>query len=275
MAEVDVVISGGSVEGVCTATGFLKAVTEDLGHKIVSAAGNSAGGVVLGLHASGKSASEIEEMVLGTNFESFISLPRWYNFIKIYRAFRRGWLSDGNKFMRFLELATGQKNFNEVNFDLHLAGSDFTNFRLVDLNKHRNPDMPLALAIRITACLPAAFKPVNYNNTLWYDGGVRRHYPVDLVPESKRPFFGWLVGSLEIGTPTPVETRPGILGLISDYIEQSVDNNVQDSISCSTRRPVTISYDDIYVHTFSFDIDRSEKERLIRTARESTLKSIK
>jgi hypothetical protein len=83
------------------------------------------------------------------------------------------------------------------------------------------------------------------------------------------------VGALTPGVSQPVPLRKGVLGLLADFIDQSVDNNVQDSIHISARDPVTVAYDDAYVGTFDFAMARSEKERLIELARQKTLQKLK
>ncbi len=55
-----------------------------------------------------------------------------------------------------------------------------------------------------------------------------------------------------------------------DYVDQAVDANVQAGLRLSCRQPITVSYDDPYVGTVDFDIDREEKERLIAEARRLT-----
>lgn len=274
MAKVDLAISGGSVEGLCTATGFLRAVVEDLGHEVASAAGNSAGGVVLGLHASGLSPAEIQAIVLETDFSSYVSVPSWWNLPAVVRWYRRGWLSDGSAFEALLRKATKGKVFKDATFDLHVAGSNFTRYKADGFCRATRPDMPLWLAMRITSCMPGAFKPVAFEGCLWYDGGVRRHYPVDLVPASDRPFYGWLVGEISHESAKPVETRPGLVGVFSDYVDHCTDNNVQDAIALSGRRPVTISYDDARVGTLDFSIGSAEKRRLVDLARKMTVEAL-
>lgn len=272
--QVDVVISGGSVEGICTATGFLRAVVDDLKHEIVSAAGNSAGGVVLGCHASGMTPSAIESLIMDEDFSDYANVPAWWNVPAIIRWFRRGWLADGKELETLLKKATGEKLFRDAAFDLRLAGSNYTRYKADEFHRGTRPEMPLWLAMRITSCLPGAFKPIAFENCLWYDGGVRRHYPVDMVPVSDRPFYGWLLGEISHESTKPVDTRPGLVGVLTDYVDQSTDNNVQDAIERSSRKPVTVSYDDAYVGTLDFSISRDEKKRLIELARKKTIEAL-
>lgn len=271
MADVDLVISGGSVEGICTATGFLKAVVDDLKHKVVAAAGNSAGGVVLGCHAAGMTPTDIESFVMGLDFSRYASVPAWWNIPGLLRWFRRGWLSDGKEFEKLLQDLTHGKMFKDAKFDVHIVGSNYTKYKVDDFHRGTRPDMPLWKAMRITSCLPAAFKPVEFEGCLWYDGGVRRHYPVEHVPTSDRAFYGWLIGDLAPEASKPIDLRPGLVGVLTDYVDQSVDNTVQDAMKLATRKPVTVHYDDAYVGTMDFNITREEKARLIRKAHALTL----
>lgn len=277
--KIDVVISGGSVEGICTSTGFLKAVVDDLGHKIIAGAGNSAGGIVLGAYASGLTVSEIERSVIETDFTKLVSMPKWYQAIEIWRVFRRGWLSDGKAFDEFLAKITNNKLMSDANFDLYIVGSDFTSRSLAVFSKKTESDMPLWIAMRITSCMPGAFKPVTYRGHVFYDGGVRRHYPIDILPISDRPLYGYLLGHDEHRSKVEVDTRPGLLNTLGDYIDNAVDANVHDAVHRSRdikmRKDVTIAYDDVKVGSFDFGISADEKIRLIQTARQTTLDKLK
>ena len=274
MPQVDVVISGGAVEGVCTATGFLRAVVDDLGHKVVCGAANSAGALVLGAHAAGVTPKKIEKVVLETDFTRFVSKPRWWQLIRIWKVLRRGWLSDGKKLDTFLQELTEGKTFKDANFDVRLVGSNYTNYSWKAFHKGNLPNMPIWKAMRISSSLPGAFKPVWFGGALWCDGGVRRHYPVDLVPPSKRPFYGWLLGSTS-SKPVKVDSRPGAVGTITDYIDQATDATIESSLDLAERKPITVEYDDAYVGTFDFGLPREEKERLINLARKMTVRKLR
>lgn len=269
--EVDVVISGGSIEGICDATGFLKALTVDLGHKVVSAAGASAGGIILAGYASGRPIAEIEKIVVGTDIGRLVKIPRVWQLWKIWKAFHRGWVCDGVALETLMGCMTGYKTFNDSTIDLHLAGSDFTNSALVDLCKEYEATMPLHRAMRITSCVPGLFKPVEYNNIVWMDGSVRSYFPIELLPPSDRPTYGFISQPLDARTFTE---KLSTYGALAGLIHHSVDANIRSSIRLSGRRPVLISHKDSHVGTYDFGIPSSEKARLIESARQATIRRL-
>jgi predicted acylesterase/phospholipase RssA len=269
--EIDVVISGGSIEGICDATGFLKALTVDLGHKIVSAAGASAGGIILSAFASGRPIEEIEKIVVGTDIGRFVKIPRIWQIYKIWKAFSRGWVSDGVALEDLMACMTGYKTLNDVELDLHIAASDFTNGTLIDLCKAYDPTMPLHKVMRITSCVPGLFKQVEFKDIVWYDGSIRSYFPIELLPPSDRPCYGFISQPIDSRT---FGQRLSTYGVLAGLVNHSVDANIRSSIRLSGRRPVLISHKDAHVGTYDFGVSTSEKIRLIESARQATLRRL-
>lgn len=269
--DIDVVISGGSIEGICDATGFLKALTLDLGHTIISGAGTSAGGIILAGFASGRPIEEIEKIVVGTDIGRLVKIPKLWQLIKIWKAFHRGWVCDGVALEGLMGCMTGYKTFNDSVIDLHIAASDFTNSTLVDLCKDYEPTMPLHRAMRITSCVPGLFKPVAYNNITWYDGSVRSYFPIELLPPSQRPTYGYISQSLDSRT---LGEKLSTYGVLAGLVNQSTDANIRSSIRLSGRHPTLVSHRDNHVGTYDFGISSIEKQRLIESARQATLRRL-
>lgn len=279
--DVDVAISGGSVEGICAAVGFLRAVTVDLRHRIVAAAGNSAGGLILCLLASGRSLDWVEQTILATDFSTFVSKPPLWQVWKLVSIWRNGWLSDGVALERFLQNATENRVMAVSTFDLHVVGSNFTTGDKTVFSQSDTPLMPLWKAARITSCLPVGFKPVLHEGHIYYDGGVRRHYPIDVLPKADRPILGYLVGHKHAfyrARNNPPSLTPGLLGSLADYIDNSTDANVHDAIRRSReelrRYDVTVAYDDAEVGTFDFNMTVEQKRRVMETARTNTIRAV-
>lgn len=264
-AEVDVVISGGSIEGICDAIGFLKAITVDLGHKVVCAAGSSAGSIILGAYASGKPLDEIEELVVSTDISRLVSLPRWWQVITIYRALRRGWVSDAQLIEKLFSQMTYDKKFKDLTIDLHLAGSDLDRKELYDFNIMSDPDMTVAQAMRISCCIPGLFKPAEYNGSTFFDGSIRSYFPVELIPDSQRPLFGFVTNTVDD------KLKTGLYGTLVGLINHSVDANIRKSLRMSRRRPSIVTHNGMHVGSTEFNLPTSTKQKLIKLAHEATL----
>jgi len=269
---VDLVISGGSIEGICDAVGFIKAITVDLGLSIASAAGASAGGVILGIYAAGNNISDIEKLVLDIDFSQWISVPSWWNVFKICRALRNGWLSDGSELEQYLANVTSNKLMKDSRIDLHIAGTDICNSQLHDFNKINDPNISLALAMRITCCVPGCFKPPLYDGTLWGDGSIRSHYPAELIPTSSRPFYGFLATHF-IKKNEQMRNMEGIYGTISRIIDNTIDVNVRYSESIASRKPITVYHSGPSYH--SWKLSKQQRKEMIENARITTVNRIK
>ena len=271
MAEVDVVISGGSINGICDAVGFLKALTVDLGHKVVAGSAASAGGIILGAYAAGRPIAEIEETVLNTNIAKLLQIPHWYNLYTIWRAFSEGWICDGILLERLMERLTYKKTLKELDIDLYIAGSDFSHNTLHSFSKASDPDMPVSKAMRITSGVPGLFKPVEYEGAIWYDGSIRSYFPVEILPLSPRPIYGFVSNKIDRYNMKP---KMGAYGVLAGLIDHSVDANIQHSIQVSGRKPITVSHNDKYVGTYDFGISATTKSTLIEAARVATIKKL-
>jgi predicted acylesterase/phospholipase RssA len=271
MADIDVVISGGSINGILNSIGFIKALTVDLGHTIISGAGASAGGIILSAYASGRSVEDIENIIINTDISRLIKIPRPWQLIKIWNAYHKGWVCDGVALENFMGCMTGYKAFGNATIDLHIAASDFTNSTLVDLCKEYDPSMPLYKAMRITSCVPGLFKPVAYNNIVWQDGSISSYFPIELLPPSPRQVFGFVSQALN---PQTVSDKLNTYGVLAGLIDHSVEFNIKNSIRLSGRKPTLVSYKDPKVSTYDFGISPIEKKNLIEAARVATLKKL-
>jgi len=270
--EVDVVISGGSIEGICDAVGFIKALTQDLGFTIVSGAGTSAGAVVLGTYAAGHDAHSIEQTILNTKFSSWISVPKWYNFMKLYKTLSNGYLSDGETLYNYLGALTLHKKFKDLQMDLHIAGTDVQNGTVRDFNKTTDPDMPLALAMRISSSVPGCFKPPIYDDKEYLDGSIRSHYPAELVPISDRPFYGFLASHLGMNKQR-LRSLGGFFGTVMKLVDNSLDINVRYSTQMAQRRPITVCHSGGNSEQ-GWKTSKADRAKMIEAARVATIEKI-
>lgn len=269
--DVDVVISGGSVEGLCDAAGFIKALINDLGFSIKSAAASSAGAIVVGALAAGRTPDEIEDIILNVKFTNWVSIPKWYNIIRIIKAIKNGYLSDGEDLENYLHWLTKGKKLSDSNIDLHIVGTDVNNGAARGFNSIDDPDMLMSLALRISSSVPGCFKSPTYDGKEWLDGSVRSHYPVEMLPMSTRPLYGFVASHFS-SEESKIRSMSGFFGTIMKLINNSLDINVRYSSHLAKRQPHTIYHQGASHHSWS--ISREDRKKLIESARMSTIKSI-
>lgn len=260
MPAIRLVMSGGSGKGVLECAGALNAVF-DRGNTIAVGAGNSAGGIVLGALASGKSPKEIREIALTTNFSKFISAGFW----GWLRAIRTGNLSDGKDLLKFLEGITGGKTFKDAGFDLRLVGANYTHGELSTFSKDLSPDMPLALGMRITSAIPLGFSAVEWQGKWYKDGGVYAHVPVEAA-RTPEPTVIFALAHAHAGTPERVNWAAdvGLLKEIERTVDLLIDANVHSQLEKAPPDAIKVFSDALGFGTFKFDFSDSEKQALYK-----------
>ncbi len=194
---VGLVLGGGGARGAAH-IGVLKVLERE--HIPVShIAGTSMGSIVGALYASGYSADEIEAVITAVNWRDMLSddpprdqlpmrrkdadLRYLLNFkFGIRRGkliFPRGVLQ-GQKLLLLLRRLTlpvwDVEHFDELPIPFRCIGTDIGNGEMVVFE-----DGDLALAIRASMSVPAAFAPIRVNGRMMVDGGIVNNVPVDVV----------------------------------------------------------------------------------------------
>lgn len=260
MPAIRLILSGGSAKGVLECAGALNAVF-DRGNTLSVGAGNSAGGVVLGALAAGKSPKEIRELVMKTDFTKFISTGFW----GWWRVARKGNLSDGKEYLKFLEGLTGGKTFKDAGFDVRMVGADFTYGGPVVFSRDLSPGMPLALAMRITSALPIGFSAVEWQGRWYKDGGVYAHVPIEAA-RTPEPTIIFALAHDQKGTPEMVDWAAdvGLLKEVERTVDLLVDANVRYQMEKAPEGSIKVFSDALGFGTMKFDFSESEKTALYK-----------
>jgi NTE family protein len=206
-------LSGGGARGIAH-IGALRAL-EEAGIPVDAIAANSMGAVVGGIYATGRTAEELDEIVLSVDWGRLFSgrpdrrvVPvarrqdRFRTFAGVDFTWKEPKLGGGllgeHRVNRFLiqELAPGG----------YAAGNDFDRlpipFRCVatdldDGDRVVLADGDLALAVRASMSIPVAFPPVEWKGRRLVDGLVVDNLPVDVA----REFGAAVVVAVDIGSP--------------------------------------------------------------------------
>lgn len=195
--RIGLVLSGGGARGAAH-VGVLK-VLEENRIPIDMIAGTSFGAIIGGLYASGYSAGELEEILLGIDWKATLSNRAPRN----QRSFRRK--QDDNGFLiKFkvgfkdgeLKLPTGLVNpnnlrltlrdlvvdvaevhsFDDLSIPFKAVATDLETGRAVVLDEGN-----LAGAMVASMAVPALFPPVERGGKLLVDGGVANNVPVNIA----------------------------------------------------------------------------------------------
>ncbi|KFF22866.1 patatin-like phospholipase family protein [Chryseobacterium sp. JM1] len=195
--KIGLALSGGGAKGFAH-LGILQ-IIDSLGIKVDYITGTSMGGIMGGLYAMGYSGNQLKNIVYSTDWKRVLSNKIPYNKVNIsekdeYNKYIlefpviRGLPTlpssyiEGQYMSEILNTLTFPakhiNDFNKLRIPVELTSSDIINGGLVMQKKGS-----LALAIRSTLAIPAAFAPVYIDGKLLVDGGLDRNFPVKEVKD--------------------------------------------------------------------------------------------
>ena len=76
--------------------------------------------------------------------------------------------------------------YNLININLHFRVINVNKQCNEYLNKDNSPDLKFTDAICMTSCIPILFEPIEYNGSLYIDGGVNNNFPYEKVIDKKK-----------------------------------------------------------------------------------------
>jgi NTE family protein len=195
--KIGLALSGGGARGGAH-VGVLKAL-EELGVEVDYIAGTSMGAIVGGLYASGYSAHEIEEILIGTDWKKAMTdraarrdrtmrkKELEAQFLIPYRiGFNNGKFQmplgavEGQHldqlFHEMLLPVVGVHDFNQLPIPFRAVATDLVSGEAVALSHGSLPD-----ALRASMSVPGVFAPVRIDGKILVDGGMSNNLPVDVV----------------------------------------------------------------------------------------------
>jgi len=172
--KIGVVLSSGGGRGVFAHSGFMCAL-ESLEVPVTASAGCSAGAVVGGMLASGRTASEWQEAVTQAGTESFWTPRPWWRLawsLSLGRGRGLKGLSDTAAAQRFLSSHLKAQRFEDCVYPFWAVAINLgTGYKAL---LHEGP---LARAMMASAAMPGLYDPVEIDGEYFTDGAL-----IDLAP---------------------------------------------------------------------------------------------
>jgi len=287
--KIGVVLGGGGARGAAH-VGVLRKL-EELNIPIDYIAGTSMGSIVAGLYAAGLTPDEIEEAIKTIDWESLFddAPPREELSFRRKRddelnlvGAKLGVSSDGVKISK--AVVQGQKfdlelnklthdvahveDFNEMAIPFRAVATDIATGEAVVLD-HGN----LALALRASMSVPAAFAGVDIEGKYLVDGGVANNLPINVVRDMGADIV------IAVSVASPLKTRDEIqssLDVISQLVDLLTYRNVQQQIASLEDSDILIHPElgDITSADFSRAYQAIEKGEVAATRHEQRLRKL-
>ncbi len=247
---------GGAIRGTAHA-GALKALDE-LKVNITTYAGSSVGSIVAALSAIGYSYQEITDIFLKVNFELFRDISIGFN--------KKFALSKGDVFLSWLKELIEKKyygdkyiqgenqpvTFNDLGKNLIIITTDMKNFSCCEFSNFETPDFEIAMAVRISCCMPGLMRAVNIDDKLLVDGDLMKGKPMwslskNLINSKDRILEIRLEGEFTGTDENPIDYVNGMYSCITcsetDFVKslyQNCDN--YDYIVINTGNVVVVDF---------------------------------
>lgn len=173
---------GGAIRGAAH-VGVLKAL-HSIGIEPTLLAGSSVGSIVAALYAVGYTDDELAQVFLSVNFELFRDVSLSFN--------NKFALSKGNVFLEWLRDLIERKyygaaylkgqcrpvTFKDLKKNLVIITTNMNNFSCREFSSFETPDFEVALAVRISCCMPGLMSAYNFNDELLVDGDLMKGKPM-------------------------------------------------------------------------------------------------
>lgn len=220
---------GGAIRGAAH-VGVLRAL-ERLGIELSTIAGSSVGALVAALYAVGYTPNELADVFLSVNFELFRDISLGFN--------NKFALSKGEVFLEWLRDLIERKyygdaylkgqcrpvSFKDLDKNLIIISTNMKDFTCKEFSSFETPDFEVALAVRISCCMPGLMRAVTLKDDLLVDGDLMKGKPMwslskNIQKSPDRILEIRLEGSFAGSDQSPIEYVNGMYSCIT-YSETS------------------------------------------------------
>ena len=189
------IISGGGMKGYSALGAVSKLKELEIIDEPDVYCGTSVGSSLCFLLSIGYSSEDIFTILHDIDSEMLIK----YNIDAIFNDSYLG-IASLDAFISVITILTKKKNisrkitfkklFNKFKKELIITGVSVNDAKLYYFNHINTPDMEIITAIKISCSIPFIFKPVEYNNKVWIDGGCFNNYPIDYFIDKLEDVIG-------------------------------------------------------------------------------------
>ena len=173
---------GGAIRGTAH-IGVLKAFNK-LGIEPATLGGSSVGSIVAALYSVGYNYEELSEVFLSVNFELFRDISLGFN--------NKFALSKGEVFLDWLRDLIERKyygdsyikgqvkrvTFKDIKRNLIIISTNMKTFSCKEFSTFETPDFEIAMAVRISCCMPGLMRAMTLGDELLVDGDLMKGKPM-------------------------------------------------------------------------------------------------
>lgn len=285
----DIACKGGGAKGFIDIGVALEFERLGITPTIERVSGASVGGIFGLFFASGKPASELQQLAFSTNFYKIIN--NHWEIVNLWTLLVKGGLHDGIELQdfikQFIKSVTNDENttfeqWHQLRLahpeaklkDLYITACNISR-GINEVFSYENPrlkDIPIWKAVAASAAFPGYFEPVDINGEKYSDGGLQDNCPIDvfkLANGSPNPHaIGiWLASTAEIlflnqGTLPQPKSISGPIATFKAQIESQLEGDTYRLYE-SAYETKMILCDNCGIGTLDFQLSNTQKEMLV------------
>lgn len=141
------------------------AALADMGMEYRHLVGVSGGAVVASLAAVGHGVEHLKELFRDVDFNQFRG-------ISLANLLLHGGLSNGKRFLRWLDGELDGRRFCDLDVDLHVVATDVRAGKPVIFDKASHPDLEVARAVMYSISIPLVFPFHHHGDYILVDGSI-------------------------------------------------------------------------------------------------------
>lgn len=249
------VLTGGSLKGICAQTGLLMALDE-VGYKVDAIIGTSAGSLVGAMYAAGMSGQEIHDTIASMKKRDYWD-PDWWRLVLAPFSLFKGWhgLLKGKKLLNFLKRTMPVQNLEDCKIPMAICVTNVSRE-----SPQVKTEGSIADWVRCSTSIPLTFRMHLVDGEYYVDGGAVNNNPldelIDLAPDLDRYIVGT---SLNVVKPekdvnnkfrkrtfTAVRLIDRIIGAIGSEMRQENMEHGEKDVRIMKTRPGSIGLDEVH-----------------------------
>jgi NTE family protein len=273
----NLVISGGGVK-IIASLGVIKYLKEnDLLKSIKNYYGTSAGSIICLMLTLG---FELEEMIkfienfdldklIIVNTENLFTTfnvcenTKFEKVIKLFLNFKLNNINDVKKIN--YENITMKELYNKTNKYLSITSTCLTTREAVYISHETFPNIPVWKAILMSCSIPLIFKPIEWEDKLYVDGGLIDNFPLFNIKLNEIKYTLGIQINLNCKSSSLEEQN------IYNYVLNLIEIILESQIEIKPYNIISIKIDNSLIHNaLSVDINIDTKKKIIMSAYEQS-----
>lgn len=267
----NLVIAGGGLRTIPVIGSLEFIIEKDMLSHVSKFYGTSMGGLFCLLLILNYNINEMKDIII--NFDINKLFDNKIDIVNLFSTFN---LYNNDKYEKFIKLLLKYKInnenitlielFNTTGKWLTCSTISLSKKKIVYINHTNYPDLPVYKLIMMTTSIPILFKPVEWLDDLYVDGGIVDNFPLYCIPSDE------INQTLGINTIVKFDENSKKIDNIIEYINSILSIAVLTSVRMPLYKVINLYIDEKYSNNLiNLKLNKKEIEKLIHDGYNQTV----